>query len=80
MGQTLTTSHPDTKPPTTIKCGPDNIGECMSTVLLITMQCLWHQWDVQYRYMRAQTGEQHGQRIQLKDGTYAHPQSIIGVM
>ena len=57
---------------------PTNRRMYMSMVPLITMQCLWHQWDVQYRYMRAQTGERHGQRIRSKDGTYTHPQSIIG--
>ena len=44
------------------------------------MQCHWHQWDVQPKYMRAHIGEKHGQKIQSMDGTYAPPQNIIDAM
>jgi hypothetical protein len=44
---------------------------------LTKMQCHWHQWDVQPKYMRVQIGEKHGRKIQLTDCTYAPPQSTI---
>jgi hypothetical protein len=39
--------------------------------LLTLMQCHWDQWDVQYKYMKALTGEKHGQEIQ-PIGWYLH--------